>query len=208
MNSLPPFVSPPSKLPFPWGWLLGMVERKLGRPLVANRILTWSPRTLAGSGLMEALVVHDDPEVSRRLLKLLRVFVSYRVSCPFCIDLNAQGYAGDGVTEVELRSLVHPTGFETQVQFSEAEKSALRYAACMSATPLRFPESVIEQMKTWYSDRAFTIIAATVAQVNLWTRLIQGLGVSEAGFSENPELLELDRFRTRIDYPKQGTWVP
>jgi hypothetical protein len=52
-------------------------------------------------------------------------------------------------------------------------------------------------MKTWYSDRAFTIIAATVAQVNFWARLIQGLGVSEAGFSEDLELLELERFRTR-----------
>ena len=53
-------------------------------------------------------------------------------------------------------------------------------------------------MKTHFSDRAFTLIAATVAQVNFWTRLIQGLGVSEAGFSEDLALLELGRFRTRV----------
>lgn len=174
-----------------------MVERKLGKPLLANRILTWSPRSLVGSGMMEALVVHDDPEVPRRLLRLLRVFVSYRASCPFCIDLNAQGHAGDGVTDADLKALVQPLAFESQGHFSEAEKAALRYASCMSATPLRFPEPVIVGMKTYFSDRAFTIIAATVAQVNFWTRLIQGLGVSEAGFSEDLELLELDRFRTR-----------
>lgn len=164
---------------------------------MANRILTWSPRSLVGSGLMEALVVHDDPEVSRRLLRLLRVFVSYRVSCPFCIDMNSQGHAGDGVTDDEVRALASPLGFESLGPFSEAEKAALRYTSCLSATPLRFPDAIIEDMKTWYSDRAFTIIAATVAQVNFWTRLIQGLGVSEAGFSENLELLDLERFRTR-----------
>jgi alkylhydroperoxidase family enzyme len=125
------------------------------------------------------------------------VFVSYRVSCPFCIDMNGQGHAGDGVTDDDVRALASPGGFESHGALSEAEKAALRYAACVSASPVRFPESVIDGMKTWYSDRAFTIIAATVAQVNFWARLIQGLGVSEAGFSEDLELLELERFRTR-----------
>jgi hypothetical protein len=147
--------------------------------------------------MMEALVIHDDAEVPRRLLKLLRVFASYRVSCPFCIDLNAQGYGEDGVTADEVKALSLATGFESHQTFSPAEKAALRYASCLSATPLRFPNTIVEDMKLWYSDRAFTLIAATVAQVNFWTRLIQGLGVSEAGFSENQELLELDRFRTR-----------
>jgi alkylhydroperoxidase family enzyme len=176
--------------------MLGLVERKLGKPLAANRILGWSPRTLAGSGLMEALVVHDDPEVPRRLLKLLRIFVSYSASCPFCIDLNAQGHAGDGVTDDELRALGQPGGTHT-ASFSAAERAALEYAACLTHTPVRLPEAVVVAMKEHFSDRAFTIIAATVAQVNFWTRLIQGLGVNEAGFSSDPTLLELERFRTR-----------
>lgn len=192
----PPFVRPPSRLPFPWGWILGRVDRKLGKPLVANRILAWSPRILLGSGIMEGLVVHDDPEVPRRLLKLLRIFVSYRVSCPFCIDLNSQGSDSDGVTAEEVRALARGTSAELEA-LGESERAALAYAACVTATPVRFPPEVIEAMKAHFSDRAFTVIAATAAQVNFWARLIQGLGVSEAGFSTNPELLELDRFRTR-----------
>lgn len=173
-----------------------MVEQRLGKRLEANRILAWSPRTLAGTGIMEGLVVHDDPEVPRRLLKLLRVFVSYRVSCPFCIDMNAEGYEGDGVSAEEVQALARGTTAEWET-LSQAERSALAYAACVTATPVRFPPEVIEGMKSHFSDRAFTIIAATVAQVNFWARLIQGLGVNEAGFSPDGELLELDRFRTR-----------
>jgi len=195
----PTFVSPPAKLPLPWRWLLRLVERKLGGTLEANRILTWSPRLTLGTALMEALVVHDDREVPRRMLKLLRVFTSYRVSCPFCIDMNGNGFEGDGVSVDEIRALASPDQWENYPGFSAAERAALAYALCMTVTPVKFPDAVIATMKQHFSDRAFTLIATTVAQVNLWARLIQGLGVSEAGFSPNLELLELDRFRTRRD---------
>ena len=193
-----PFVAPPRRPPFPWGWILNRVEKHLGRRLEANRILAWSPRLLAGTGLMEALVVHDDPEVPRRLLKLLRLAVSYGVSCPFCIDLNAHGHAGDGVTDDEVRALALPGAFETCPSLSDTEKAVLRFAACLTATPVRFPDTVVADLKSRLSDRGFTVVAATAAQVNLWARLIQGLGVQEAGFSSDLNLLDLDRFRTRV----------
>ncbi|MEI8094386.1 MAG: hypothetical protein WCG80_09255 [Spirochaetales bacterium] len=197
-----PFVRPPARLPFPWGWLLGQVERKLGKRLEANRILAWSPRLLAGTGLMEALVIHDDPEVPRRLLKLLRVFASYQVSCPFCIDLNGQGFAAEGVSAAEVKALATGKPWDSPL-FSTpetaGEAAALRYAACVCATPVRFPDPVIEALHRHFSDRAFTVIAATVAQVNFWARYIQGVGVSEAGFSGDPELLALEQFRTRVN---------
>ena len=147
---------------------------------------------------MEGLVVHDDREVPRRLLKLIRLSVSYTASCPFCIDLNALGHGEDGVNDDEVHALATAGGFETCASLSDAEKAALRYVACLTATPVRFPDAVIAGVRNHYSDRAFTLIAATAAQVNFWTRLIQGLGVSEAGFSPDAPLLELDRFRTRL----------
>jgi len=146
---------------------------------------------------MEALVVHDDPEVPRRLLKLLRIFVSYRVSCPFCIDLNGQGHGDDGVTDAEVLALA--TGEYSRLEsLSEREKAVLDYAACLTATPVRFPEAVVGALRAQVSDRGFTVIAATAAQVNFWARLIQGLGVSEAGFSPDLALFDLDKFRTRV----------
>jgi len=184
-------------MPLFWGWVLARVERRLGKPLVANRILGWSPRTLVGSGLMEALVVHDDPEVPRRLLKLLRLLVSFRVSCPFCIDLNGQGHADDGVTEAEVRALADGR-FADLASLTDRERAALAYAACLTTTPVRIPEAVVTTMKEHFSDRAFTLVVATTAQVNFWARMIQGLGVQEAGFSPEATLYDLDRFRTRV----------
>jgi alkylhydroperoxidase family enzyme len=160
--------------------------------------LAWSPRLLAGTGLMEALVVHRDPEISRRLLKLLRVFASYQVSCPFCIDMNGSGFEQESVTPDEVRALASGKPWDS-VGFSAAEAAALRYAACVCATPVKFPDAVVADLHRHFSDRAFTVIAATVAQVNFWARYIQSVGVSEAGFSQDLKLLELDRFRTRSE---------
>jgi alkylhydroperoxidase family enzyme len=123
--------------------------------------------------------------------------VSLSVSCPFCIDLNGQGHARDGVTEEELRSLAQGTWREAPT-LSAAEKAVLEYAACLTATPVRIPESTVEAVTARFSPRAFAVLAATVAQVNLWARLIQGLGVNEAGFSETIRWVDLDHYRTRV----------
>ena len=85
-------IEPPPRLPLIPRLFLGLVERHLGKRLVANRILTWYPKVFWGSGIMEGLVAHDEPEVPKRLLKLIRVYVSFLASCPFCIDLNAKEY--------------------------------------------------------------------------------------------------------------------
>lgn len=51
-----PYLRPPKHLPIIPRFLLWIVEKSLGRELMANRILTWYPKALLGSGLMEALV--------------------------------------------------------------------------------------------------------------------------------------------------------
>ena len=91
------YISPPKPMPYFIRAMLAIVERRLGKRLVANRILAWYPKAFWGSGIMEGLVAHDEPEVPKRLLKLLRVYVSFLVSCPFCIDLNAKEYKEDGL---------------------------------------------------------------------------------------------------------------
>jgi alkylhydroperoxidase family enzyme len=190
------YVDPPPRMPWLLGLALRLVAARLGGRLVANRILVWYPKALIGSGVMEALVAHDDPEVPKRLLKLLRVQVSFLASCPFCIDLNAKEYRESGITDEEILALrgLGPLGEVRSL--SAAEAAALEYARCATATPVAFSSEVIEGMKRQFSERAMVIIASTVAQVNFWTRLIQSLGVQPAGFSKECAILDLEGHRT------------
>jgi len=194
-----PYVPEPRRVPFLLRGALWLVERRMGRRLVANRILGWYPKALVGSAVMEALIAHDEPEVPQRLLKLIRVSTSYLVSCPFCIDLNANGYDAAGISAGEIAALRGAVPPESVASFSGAELAALRYVACISRTPLSFPRGVIDDLKRYFTPRGIIIIASTCAQVNFWARLIQGIGVGPAGFSPDAPFLELGTFTTRVD---------
>jgi alkylhydroperoxidase family enzyme len=168
----------------------------MGRKLLANRILTWYPKAFMGSGIMEGLVAHDEPEMSRRLLGLVRIYTSFLVSCPFCIDLNSRDFQRKGITEQEIRALQGRIPMDGVPTLTDAEKAALRYVECMCRTPVEFTTEAVENVKMHFSPRGFVILASTCAQVNFWTRLIQSLGVPPAGFSAECAVLDLDAYRT------------
>jgi alkylhydroperoxidase family enzyme len=190
------YISPPARIPLLYRLMLSLVEKRLGRQLLANRILTWYPKALIGSGVMEGLIAHDTPEVPRRLLALVRIYTSFLVSCAFCIDLNSKDFQRKGLSDEEILALQGRIPMEKVATLGEKEKAALRYVQCICSTPLAFPAEVIEKLKEHFSERGIVIIASTCAQVNFWARLIQGLGVPPAGFSESCSILHLDSYNT------------
>ncbi|HTP59865.1 MAG TPA: carboxymuconolactone decarboxylase family protein [Spirochaetia bacterium] len=195
------YIDPPARIPLPLRVALSLVERRLGRKLLANRILTWYPKLFIGSGVMEGLVAHDEPEVPRRLLNLIRVRTSFIVSCPFCIDMNGgemlrrQERAG-GVNVQEVKALQGRVPLADVPSFSEKERVALEYVQCICSTPLAFPSALMKKLTTAFSARAIVIIAGTCAQVNFWARLIQSLGAPPAGFSSPWPVLNVEAFST------------
>lgn len=198
------FFAPPRPLPLLPRIILDLVERRMGRPLVANRLLAWYPRAFWGSGILEALVAHDEVEVPSRLLKLVRIQVSFQASCPFCIDLNAREYRDLGITDEEILALRGLGALEKVSTLSAAEVSALEYVRCATSTPVAFRQEVIDRLRSHFSERAIIVLASTCAQVNFWTRLIQSLGVAPAGFSKECSILDLERFRTMAASQEEG----
>lgn len=190
------YISPPDHVPWLLRAMLAMVERHLGKPLIANRILAWYPRAFWGSGIMEGLVARDEPELPKRLLKLIRVYVSFLASCPFCIDLNAKEYREVGISDEEMLALRGLKSFEEVASIVAPERAALEYVRCATSTPVAFTPAVIDELRSRFSERAIVIIASTCAQVNFWTRLIQSLGVQPAGFSAECSILDLEKYRT------------
>jgi AhpD family alkylhydroperoxidase len=190
------FIEPPRRIPLLLRIALFFVERRMGRTLLANRILAWYPKAAFGSGIMEGLVAHDEPEVPRRLLALIRIFVSFAVSCPFCIDMNSKDFRGKGVSDEEIIALKGASSLEDVPTLSAKEKAALRYVECICRTPLAFTPETIGAMREHFSERGMVIVASTAAQVNFWARLIQSLGVPPAGFSTTCAILDLEGHAT------------
>jgi len=181
MNAL---ISPPKRIPL---WLrigLFITKRVTGKELLPPRLLAWYPKAAFSSGIMEAMVAHQDGELSARLLKLVRMQASFSAACPFCIDMNSHKFAQFQITQDELAAIQGLTPVSEVETFSEREKIALEYAHTISSTPLKFSPDLMQRVKENFNEREIVILASTAAQVNYWARLIQALGVSPAGFME------------------------
>jgi len=176
------FIAPPKKIPVLLKLGILVSEKITGRMMLPPRILSWYPKAAIGSGAMEALVAHEDGRMDKRMLKLIRMTASYAVACPFCVDMNSYEYRKHGITDEEAESL--RGDIESISSFSEREKLAIAYTRLISATPLKFHPEIVEKTKAAFTEREFVILVSTAAQVNFWARLIQGLGISPAGFGE------------------------
>jgi alkylhydroperoxidase family enzyme len=163
------FISPPARIP--WYLRLGLSVAERRGPLLPARLLAWYPRAAIGSGVLEALVAHHDGRIDERMLKLVRMSVSFTVNCPFCIGLNSLGWE-KLITADELASLQGDLEL-----FVGRERLAIEYARLASSTPLVFTAEFGASLAASFSPRELVVLATTSAQVNYWARLVQGLGV-------------------------------
>jgi len=174
------FIDQPKRIPLFLKLGILISERITGKIMLPARILAWYPKAAIGSGIMEALIVHEDGQMNQRMLKLIRMTASQVAACPFCIDMNSHEYRQIGITDGEAEAL---RGDIEQVStFSEREKLAIAYTRVISQTPLQFNSDLVERVKSAFTEREFVILASTAAQVNYWARLIQALGIPPAGF--------------------------
>lgn len=159
-------------------------EKITGKIMLPARILAWYPKAALGSGVLESLVAHKDGRLDERMLKLVRMAVSFAVACPFCMDMNSHGHQSLGIADDEVLALRGQMELDSVLTFSDRERLAIQYARRVSQTPLKFHPGFIEQVKANFTEREIVILASTAAQVNYWARLIQALGVPPAGFGE------------------------
>jgi len=166
-----------------------MISHKItGKDLLVPKLLAWAPKVALSSGILESLVAHGDKDLDRRLLKLIRIQTSLTVSCPFCIDMNNFDYKADGISDDELEVL---RGQKNEVEvstFSERESATLDYVRHLCSSPISMTPEVSDRLIRNFTPREIVIIASTVAQVDYWARLIQGLGVPPEGFMDQCEI--------------------
>jgi alkylhydroperoxidase family enzyme len=150
--------------------------------------LAWYPKAALGSGMLESLVAHEDGQMDKRMLKLIRMTASFSVGCPFCIDMNSFKYQECGISDEEAEAIRLHADPETVSTFTERERLAIVYTRLISQTPLVFPPGIVEHVKSEFNEREMVILASTAAQVNYWARLIPALGIPPAGFNAECEI--------------------
>jgi len=174
------FIAPPTRIPVVLRFGLWIVRRRTGVDLLPPRLLAWYPKAAISSGITEALITHHDGAITERMLKMVRMAVSFTAGCPFCIGLNSEGWELL-LGEAELSALQGHTRLVDVAGFTERERLAVEYARLISETPLALSEEFGVRLAAVFTEREVVILATTSAQVNYWARLIQGLGCPPMG---------------------------
>lgn len=159
-----------------------IARRVSGAELLPAQLLAWYPKAAISSGVLEALIAHHDGRLDARILKMVRMKVSFTAGCPFCVDMNSAGWE-KLLTPDELAALQGLMPVDELATITERERLAIEYARLVSSTPLHFPAEFVAELKGHFDEREIVVLATTAAQVNYWTRLIQALGCPPEGFS-------------------------
>lgn len=186
------FISPPPRIPFYIRIGLWLARRIAGVDLLPPRLLAWYPKAAISSGVLEALIAHGDAHggrpgegrINERMLKLVRMAVSFTVNCPFCMDMNSTGWE-KLLTNGELAALQGRKALDEIPTFTSQERLAIEYARLASQAPLAFTPEFGEHLQVTFTEREIVILATTAAQVNYWARLIQALGCPPVGMTSH-----------------------
>ena len=179
------FIDPPKHIPLYLQFGIWITKRVTGRELLPAKLLAWYPQAAISSGILEALVAHQDAHLDERMLKLVRLQASFAVACPFCIDMNSVEDACAKITREELAALQGRMDLESVETLTVRERLAIEYTRLISRAPLSFPQTFIQTLVAHFTEREIVILATTASQVNYWARLIQALGCPPVGITSD-----------------------
>ena len=165
--------------------IISLAEKKLGKKMLPARLLLWAPKAFVSSMILEGLISHKKGSVSERMLKLIRMRVSLLITCPFCIDMNSAGFRKHNITNEEVMAMQGLVSIRGVTTFSYKERLVLYFAVGLVRTPIKQNPRLIKAMTRGFSEKEYATIVTTIAQVDYWTRVIQGFGIKPAGFLES-----------------------
>lgn len=181
------FINEPS-IAKPLEKIIRFGEEKIGHKMMPARLLLWTPKAFVSSMVLEGLIEHKKGKISERLLKLIRMQVSLLIACPFCIDMNSAGFRQHDITESEIEAMQRKRHLKDVQSFTERERYTLYFVRGLVRTPIKHHPKVVAKMTELFDEKEFSTIVTTIAQVDYWTRVIQGYGIQPAGFLDSCDL--------------------
>jgi len=189
-------VKPPDEISFFLRIFIRKAEKEFQKELLPSRILAWSPKIGMGSGYLELYIEKGAAKIlDKRLIYILRMYVSFTVPCAFAIDVNSRNYKEFNITEEEIKGLQGLKEIDTIESFSDREKTALKYALALTNTPVIFNGKLLGDLRRLFTEKEIVAIASLSAKVNYWARLIEAWRVKPAGYTDDP-ILHLEQYNT------------
>jgi len=140
-----------------------------GRPGSFHRLLAHRPALLKSFVQLFGTVGRA---IDRRLYELLYIRVAMINECQYCMQHHLTASKRTGLTGEDWQGLRDPEN----PRFTEAERSALRFAEKLTRQPKSVSDADFADMKKFFSDEQIVDIDATVALANMTNRMTDALG--------------------------------
>jgi len=85
------------------------------------------------------------------------------------------------VTDEKLEALAD---YENSAALSEQERTVLRYADAMTATPVEVSDELFDRLREWFDETQLVELTAAIAWENCRARFDHAFGAESEGFSE------------------------
>ena len=110
------------------------------------------------------------------------------------MDINAAGSSDAGATVDQIRAI---TNYEHSAHFSEDERTVLRFADRLTATPADVPDQLYAAIRTLLGEPGVVELASAIAWENYRARFNRAFEVGTEGFCS----FELHRPSTNLPLP-------
>ncbi|MCD4814628.1 carboxymuconolactone decarboxylase family protein [bacterium] len=197
-NAMKSLVNPPKKIPPFLRSMIKIADKKAEKEMIMGRVLAWSPKIAISSGILELYIEEGAAAcLEERMIKILRIIISYTVPSQFALDINSWNFQDFGITEEEIKGLRGVKEIDSIASFTDKEKTALKYAYQLSKTPIVLSQKLLDDLRSLFSAREIVAIAALTAKVNYWARLMEAMRIKPAGYTDDP-VLHLEEYKTFV----------
>ncbi len=105
------------------------------------------------------------------LLEMIRLRVSQKNGCAYCVDMHHKELKKTGETELRLISLVT---WEEATCYSSRERVVLKFTDALTRLDRGLlPDTVYNPLETYFTKQEICILSLCITQINTWTRLMK-----------------------------------
>ena len=113
----------------------------------------------------------NESGIDFKLLELIRLRVSQKNGCAYCVDMHHKELKSLNETDLRLSSLCV---WEETPYFTEKEKVVLKFTDILTKPPRGpIPDHAFNSLFEFFSKHEISIIALAISQINTWTRLMK-----------------------------------
>ena len=156
--------------------IMAPIKQRLGFVPNSQRVMAHKPALLKAYGdLGKAVMNQTDGSITGALKYMIANAASLTAGCMYCIAHTGGATARGGTEEAKVAAI---WGFETSDLFSDAERSALRFAQAAAAVPNVATDEDFADLRKYYTEYQIVEIVAVISMFGFLNRWNDTLATS------------------------------